>query len=77
MSETKNVVSPTDFVLAVQKASSFKDLAEKTGLQKSACISRYNSYVKKGVQLKSLRVRNNAKLNVEALNKLIETNPVN
>lgn len=69
---TRYGVSPEEFVKAWASSTSIDEVIKKTGLPKNAVYSRVNSYRHKGVKLKKMQ-RPNKVINVDELNKLVQT----
>jgi hypothetical protein len=64
-------VSPNDFVIAWEAASSVRELALKLGMSPRAVAARANFYRRRGVRLKRLKLQTSRRLNVEELNRVI------
>jgi len=69
---TEYNVSPEEFIRAWQTSASADEVAEKLKMPKPIVHARATTYRKAGVKLKSMPRKGQGKLDVDALNRLVE-----
>ncbi len=70
--KTDYSVSPEEFIRVWQAASSAQEVADRLKMPKPIVLARASNYRKAGVHIKKMPRRSNRRLDVAALNKLIE-----
>jgi hypothetical protein len=70
--KTDYSVPAEDFIRAWQSASSAQEVADRLKMPKPIVLARAANYRKAGVHIKKMPRRSNRRLDVAALNKLIE-----
>lgn len=70
---TRYEVTPEEFALTWNASDSAEEVAEKLGMPEPIVLARVSNYRKRGVNLKKMRRKNARRVDVEAINKSIET----
>ncbi len=70
--KTDYSVSPEEFIQAWQSSSSAQEVADKLKMPKPIVLARASTYRKAGVHIKKMPRVSNRRLDVAALNRLIE-----
>jgi hypothetical protein len=65
-------VTPQEFIRAWESSSTAEEVAEILGMPKAIVLARASNYRLQGVKLKKMPRQNKRKLDVDALNTLIE-----